>query len=400
MTTTNYKVTNADYNFSDFDDIFMRREFISNSGVYTWGDGASGGLGNGSTTSRSSPGTIINSSNNWRSIAAGGSVSSVFTVAGIKTDGTLWTWGSSTNGALGTSSADRSSPGTVAGGGTNWKTISVGAAFMVGVKTDGTLWTWGSGQGGTLGNGSTVGRSSPGTVSGGGTNWLTAVCGTNHTLALKTDGTLWVWGQQTSSRQLGDGTITNKLSPVTTLGGGTNWTQVAVGTVHSLAIKSDGTLWTWGSNVGGECGIGGTTIRSSPGTVSGGGTDWKQVAGGVNFSAAIKTDGTLWTWGRNATGQLGDGTTTNRSSPVTVAGGGTTWKFVTISRTGSTVQAGAAAAIKTDGTLWTWGINDSGQLGDGATIAKSSPATVIGGLNNWKSVSIANTTIGIVDLSF
>ena len=240
----------------------------------------------------------------------------------------LWTWGSNANGQLGTGdTSSYSSPVTTIAGGTNWKQVEGDRNHTAAIKTDGTLWTWGSNSSGQLGDGTTSSRLSPATTAGGGTNWKQIACGHAHTAAIKTDGTLWACGYN-GSGQLGDGTIANKSSPVTTSGGGTNWKQVAGGLYQTVAIKTDGTLWAWGSNNNGQLGDGTTVSKRSPITTAGGGTNWKQVAGGTYHTAAIKTDGTLWTWGSNSSGQLGDGTIANKSSPVTTAGGGTNWKQV------------------------------------------------------------------------
>ena len=189
------------------------------------------------------------------------------------------------------------------------------------------LWTWGYNVHGELGDGTTTSRSSPGTTAGGGTNWKQVAGRTYHTAAIKTDGTLWTWGYN-GYGVLGDGTLTSRLSPITTAGGGTNWKQVSCGVFHTAAVKTDGTLWTCGYNGYGGLGDGTTTSRRSPGTTAGGGTNWKQVACGFAHTAAIKTDGTLWTWGSNAYGGLG--VPDYRSSPGTTAGGGTNWKQVAL----------------------------------------------------------------------
>jgi alpha-tubulin suppressor-like RCC1 family protein len=151
---------------------------------------------------------------------------------------------------------------------------------------------------------------------------------------------------------------------------------------YSAAVKTDGTLWTWGFNNKGQLGTNNTTNYSSPVTVAGGGTTWRQVCTAHQGShlAAVKTDGTLWTCGYNNSGQLGDGTTTNRSSFVQIAGGGTTWQSVGIGGRG-------LAAIKTDGTLWTCGYNGYGNLGyNGGD--RSSPGTVAGGGTTWSQVAV------------
>ena len=189
------------------------------------------------------------------------------------------------------------------------------------------LWSWGRNNYGQLGDNTITSKSSPVQTIAGGTNWKSVAGGWFHTAAIKTDGTLWLWGYN-SSGQLGDNTITHRISPVQTIAGGTNWKSVAGGSYHTAAIKTDGTLWTWGRNDYGQLGDNTITNRSSPVQTISSGTNWKSVAGGWYHTAAIKTDGTLWLWGYNGTGQLGDNTVTHRSSPVQTISGGTNWKLV------------------------------------------------------------------------
>ena len=189
------------------------------------------------------------------------------------------------------------------------------------------LWTWGNNGNIRLGNNATGNRSTPVTTFAGGTNWKQVSSGNGHTAAIKTDGTLWTWGFGGSGR-LGTNDTTDRSTPVTTFAGGTNWKQVASGSSHTAAIKTDGTLWTWGSGSNGQLGNAQITNRSTPVTTFAGGTNWKQVASGSSHTAAIKTDGTLWTWGSGSNGQLGNAQITNRSTPVTTFAGGTNWKQV------------------------------------------------------------------------
>ena len=151
---------------------------------------------------------------------------------------------------------------------------------------DGTLWTWGSDSYARLGNNISGRKSSPTTTAGGGTNWKHVACGESHGAAIKTDGTLWTWGYN-SSGGLGDNTVVTKTSPVTTAGGGTNWKQVACGYKHTAAVKTDGTLWSCGYNTNGELGDNTNVAKSSPVTTISGGTIWKQVACGYKFTGAI-----------------------------------------------------------------------------------------------------------------
>jgi alpha-tubulin suppressor-like RCC1 family protein len=245
---------------------------------------------------------------------------------------------------------------------------------------EGNLWTWGSaGYVGKLGNNSIATALTPVTTFSGGSNWKQVSCAIRHTAAIKTDGTLWIWGE---GFMLGNAQTTNRSTPVTTFAGGTNWKQVSTKSGHAAAIKTDGTLWTWGYAGNGQLGNGATSGNiSTPVTTFAGGTNWKQVSAGSQHTAAIKTDGTLWTWGRGISGQLGNGVTTgNISTPVTTFAGGTNWKQVGI-------WFFHSAAIKTDGTLWIWGSGGNGRLGNAQTTDRSTPVTTFAGGTNWKQVS-------------
>jgi len=345
--------------------------------LWTWGLNSYGQLGGNTLTNRSTPVTTFAGGTNWKQVAGGNNHT-----AAIKTDGTLWTWGSGSSGQLGDNAANnRSTPVTTFAGGTNWKQVACGGGgnHTAAIKTDGTLWTWGSNTSVQLGDNTTAQRITPVTTFAGGTNWKQVAGGQNYTAAIKTDGTLWTWGSNILG-QLGINTTTSRSTPVTTFAGGTNWKQVACGRNHTAAIKTDGTLWTWGNNSNGPLGDNTLTNRSTPVTTFAGGTNWKQVAGGQTYTAAIKTDGTLWTWGIGTSGQLGDNTGTSRSTPVTTFAGGTNWKQVASGQSHT-------AAIKTDGTLWTWGLSSNGPLGDNAANNRSTPVTTFAGGTNWKQVS-------------
>jgi alpha-tubulin suppressor-like RCC1 family protein len=302
--------------------------------------------------------------------------------------GSLWSWGRGTLGRLGNNNAAaQSSPVQTISGGTNWKLINCGYEYTAAIKTDGTLWLWGQNYNGQLGNNNATAQSSPVQTSVQGTNWQLVSCGRYATAAIKTDGTLWTWGGNAHG-QLGTNNTLSKSSPVQTVSGGTNWKSVSCGLAYTAAVKTDGTLWLWGANAQGQLGNNTAIGRSSPVQTVSGGTNWKSVSCGADFTAAIKTDGTLWLWGYNNYGQLGNNTTTRLSSPVQTVAGGTNWK---------NVSGGLhiTAAIKTDGTLWTWGLNSYGQLGDNTTLYRSSPVQTVSGGTNWKSVSCSFGTVAI-----
>jgi alpha-tubulin suppressor-like RCC1 family protein len=197
--------------------------------------------------------------------------------------------------------------------------------------------------------------------------------GSAFTVARKTDGTLWSWGQN-GSGQLGINIGNYDRSSPVQVGALTNWSKISAGTAHCLAVKTDGTLWAWGKNSNGELGINNTYYRSSPVQV-GSLTDWLQVSGGNTHSLAVKTNGTLWAWGNGSQGMLGLNNTIDRSSPVQV-GVLTNWVNVSAGNSNS-------AAIKADGTLWTWGENGDGQLGQNNLTYRSSPVQV-GALTAWR----------------
>ena len=215
------------------------------------------------------------------------------------------------------------------------------------------------------------------------------MAGRGHTLAVNSSGKLYAWGWNHYG-QLGNSSTTNVSSPIQ-IGSLTDWAVVGGGSSASVAIKSDGTLWTWGKNNQGQLGLGDTIGRSSPVQV-GALNDWADVWNDDEHTLAIKTDGTLWAWGRNLDGKLGLNTaTTYYSSPVQV-GALTNWKKAVAGREHS-------VAIKTDGTLWTWGDNTIGQLGTGASSSTnySSPVQVGTG-TDWSDISggaLCRHTIGV-----
>ena len=351
--------------------------------VYAWGRNTNGELGDNSVTVRSSPVTTAGGGTNWCVVSSG-----LIHTSAVKTDGTLWAWGAGVAGRLGNNSTlTQSSPVQAAGTNELWCSVSAGGAHSTAVKTTGTLWTWGCNTYGQLGESSVVARSSPGQTTGTGNTWCQASAGRFLTAAVKTDGTLWTWGANNTG-QLGNSNTISRSSPGQTTGAGTTWCQVSASILHSAAVKTDGTLWTWGCNNGGQLGNSNTISRSSPGQTCGLGTTWCAASMGNAHSAAVKTDGTLWTWGYNSSGQLGDGTVAASSSPVTTAGGGTNWCAVSAS------QAQHSAAVKADGTLWTWGYNACGILGSGMAANRSSPGTTSGCGSNWCSASVnaCNTT--------
>lgn len=345
------------------------------SRVYTWGLNSCGQLGANNLITTCTIGITIDQGRDWERVSA----SSGNHIIGTKLDGTIWAWGQNNCGQLGDNTTiNRSSP-VVLNGFTGWVQLSTGQCHSVGLNYAGNILSWGYNGLGQLGINNTTTQLSPVRERSLTETWKWVSAGCDHTLAIKTDGTLWTWGSNVCG-VLGTGNTINRSSPGTTAGCGRNWYTVSSEWNHNLAIKTDGTLWSWGSNTCGQLGDGTTINKSSPVTTAGGGTNWCNTSAGNCFSAGIKTDGTLWTWGINTCGQLADGTVIAKTSPVTVVGGGTNWFEVTLG-------CAHALAKKTDGSLWSWGHNNCGQLGDQSLINRSSPVTVVSANTNWTSVA-------------
>jgi alpha-tubulin suppressor-like RCC1 family protein len=339
----------------------------SDNKLYAWGDNVGGKLGDGTTVNKSSP--VFIASNSYTQISAGLSNSYA-----IRSDGSLWAWGDNTSGQLGdptiATTTARSSP--VQLGSDSWSLVSASQTlnYVLATRSDNTLYGWGLNTSYQLGNSTTITRSSPVQVSGGG-SWTAVSVGGGHALAVKTDYKLYAWGLNNIGQTANNGTSIS-------------WSKITATKQSTLqgvfGIRNDGSLWVWGSNQSGQLGLGDTVTRSSP--VQLGTSSWVSVvAGSQNQTFAIRNDGALFAWGLNNAGQLGDVSTVSRSSPVQI--GTSSW---------TTISAGFShgAAITTDGKLYTWGGNTYGALGDftPTTVAgfRSSPVQV--GTSSWTSISV------------
>ena len=296
----------------------------------------------------------------------------------------LYAWGRNHLGQVGIGSVvATSSPVQIADAGVAWASVTNSSQYMsFATKTDGTLWSWGndSGNFGLTGKGDEVARSVPSQI-GDLTTWATVNGGFQVCMAVKTDNTLWVWGSAGDGK-LGNGVSTPNISSPVQLGNLTDWSSVKVGTKFCIAIKTDGTMWSWGVKNNGKLGqsvSSGTLIDISSPVQIGALTTWATQDAGGEHAGCIKTDGTLWTWGKNNSGQLGDGTVRSRSSPVQITDD-TNWASLALG-------GDFSVATKTDGTLWSWGGYSSGKQGHNDRVARSSP-TQIGDLTTWSQVSL------------
>jgi len=353
--------------------------------LLSWGNNNNGQLGISNITNYSSP-KQVGALTNWSVISAQN-----IAFVSIKTDGTLWSWGANNLGQLGNGNTTKYSSPKQVGALTNWLKVSCGSYHAVAIKTDGTAWVWGYNYSGQLGISTNAGVVTAGATSpvqlGALTNWSKSFCGGQNSFAIKTDGTLWAWGNN-GQGQLGLGNRTNYSSPKQ-VGSLTNWLSIASGYYLTVGLQTNGTIWSWGQNNYGQLGLGNTTSYSSPKQV-GSLTTWLNATATYGSVTAIKTDGTLWSWGYNTAGQLGIGNTTNYSSPKQI-GSLTNWAVIS----GAGASQAAIYGIKSDGSLWAWGYNAQGQLGLGNITNYSSPKQV-GSLTTWSTISISqNSTFGI-----
>ncbi len=397
--------------------------------LWAWGYNGYGQLGDNTTADKVYPVAVSGIGANTVVDLAGGFNHS----AVVLSNGTVWAWGYNGYGQLGNGTVANSSVPVAMSGISTAVEVETGDLHTLIRMSDGTLRACGYNGIGALGDGTTTNRTTPVVCSGAvgatyiGTFYRTSsyigadadvVCSTGdngngqigdetyinkifftcvdltqavislsvssgritegyqHTAAIRTDGTLWMWGYN-GQGQLGNGTITNSLTPVQVSGGVTNWAQVSAGYYHTAAVRSDGTLWTWGYNGYGQLGDGTTTNRTAPVQVPG--NNWVKVECGIHHTLALKSDGSLWAWGYNFYGQLGDGTGTNRVSPVQISSF-TGWLDVS---TGGY----HTLAVRGNGTLCSWGYNGFGQLGDGTTLDHAVPAPVTGISGPYLSIS-------------
>jgi len=307
-----------------------------------------------------------------------------------------------------------------------WIMTSAAPGRSFAIRYDGSLWGWGNNLIGLPEDDVTTSHRTPVQVM----NDVAAVsAGRNHTMAIRTDGSLWVWGLNDSG-QLGDGTTISHLTPIQIM---EDVIAISSGFSHSMAVKSDGSLWAWGLNDSGQLGDGTTIDRHSPVKIM---ENTVFVSAGTGHSAAITKDGTLWTWGENHSGQLGDGSTTQRKNPIEIMsnvtavslgsghtmaiqvdGGLWAWGGLEIRWQGAILSSIMGDAdrrypvrvmedvasvstghshimvIKTDGSLWAWGLNNNGQLGTGTNRNHLVPTRI---LDDMSYVSVGGDLMGQV----
>lgn len=353
---------------------------MTNGQLRCWGGNFVAQLGDGTIIDRGTP-TAVSGGGTWKqaSVSVAG--------CGIKSDDTLWCWGQNQFGRTGlnTTTGTALAPTQVSGGGT-WKSVSLGFVSC-GIKSDDTLWCWGPNANGMTGLNTTTGNTIvPTQVSGGGT-WKFVAVGYVSACGIKTDDSLHCWGSNASAVTARGTTTGSTLVPTAVSGGGA-WKSVDVGQFHGCGIKTDNSMWCWGNNAGGRTGLNTQTgTATTPTAISGGGS-WKMVDTAPVHSCAIKSDDTMHCWGINTAGQLGDTTLVDRWVPTAVTGG-STWSRTMVS--GGTT----CGILLSNKTMKCWGSNYQGLRADNNTADRVTKPTKVFAGETWKSLKLGSLGWGL-----
>jgi RHS repeat-associated protein/uncharacterized repeat protein (TIGR01451 family) len=335
------------------------------TGVECWGRNGNGQLGDGTLTQRNTPVDVSGLSTGVTAVVPGKSHACALTSAGgVKC------WGDNSNGQLGDgTTAERTTPVDVSGLTSGVTAVSAGAYYTCALTTSGGVKCWGYNLDGQLGDGTTTDRSTPVNVSGLTSGVAAISTGFSHTCALTTGGAVKCWGDN-SSGQLGDGTTTDRLTPVDVSGLSSGVVAISAGGSHTCALTSTGEVKCWGRNNNGQLGDGTTTNRTTPVSVSGLSSGVSAITTGSNHSCALTTSGGVKCWGRNLDGELGDGTTTQRTTPVDVSG-------LTSGAASVDTSNFHTCTLTTGNVSKCWGDNTYGQLGDGTFTDRLAPVNTL-----------------------
>ncbi len=327
--------------------------------LWCWGENEDGQLGLDDTNNRYAP-FQIGSDHDWAQLAVGG-----WHTCGIRHDGSLWCWGSGGLGQLGHDDTDNRYVPTQVGNDYDWVKISAGVYHTCGLRADDTVWCWGSNHDAQLGIGDQTSLKESPTQVGSSNDWLEISAGDYHTCALRQNDTLYCWGRN-SHGQLGVGTFSGYDFSPTQVGSDNDWAAIFAGAHHSCAMRTDDTLWCWGKNEDGQLGLNDTENRNEPTQVEN--NQWTTASAGGHHTCGIRPDDTLWCWGRNEYGQLGLGHESDRFQPSRV---GDDDDWIDILSVGH-----HTCGLRTDGTLWCWGAGDYGRLGLGDEQDRNAPTRV------------------------
>jgi alpha-tubulin suppressor-like RCC1 family protein len=344
-------------------------------GLICWGR-QSLPLGHGAERPRLSPSEVVTAANDWKSVTAGGGHA-----CAVKNDGRLFCWGSAILGVE--SGLSRHQPVQEGTGASDWASVSTSASHTCAIKTDGRLYCWGFNTMGEVGDGTTEMRRTPTQESSASSDWMAVATGGGQSCAIKVDGRLYCWGRNERG-QVGDGTRVDRLTPTTVDTELPGWESIALGSSHSCGKKTDGTAFCWGANYTGAVGDGTTTERLVPTQEATGETDWSSLAAGYSRTCGVKNDGRLFCWGSRAhTFDASPQDVRYDTAPQLESMGARDWTSVTLA-------VGHTCGVRRGGRLSCLGDNSSGQLGDGSTTDRLSPARESTAAWSWDHASVGD----------
>jgi alpha-tubulin suppressor-like RCC1 family protein len=362
--------------------------FIKTTGrVFGWGSNTLSQLGDNTVTQRLTPVSVVGAVKTFCQITSGN-----FHAAAIDKNGRAWAWGNNGQGQLGDNTiTTRGTPVSVLGGVKTFCLISAGNAFSVAIEKNGRVWGWGNNFYGQLGDGTSVSKRTP--VSVGGTTKTFCEIATSkqhHTVAIDRNGRAWGWGWNVYG-QLGDNTGTSRLTPVSVVGAVKTFCKIAAGFYFTVALDKNGRAWGWGYNANSQLGDNSTTQRLTPVSVLGATKTFCKIAAGAQHTVAITRTGRAWAWGDNQQGQLGDGTEFgSRRTPVSVAGAVKTF---------CDIKAGESHTLALDknGNVWAWGTYTNGRLGNNTGNATCTPLSVRGTTRTFCQIGSLSDTNLVID---
>lgn len=329
-----------------------------------WGYNDFGNLGTNDKTSRRTPVSILGSNKTFCSISAGD-----MHALGLDNHGRVWSWGDNIYGNLGNNTIiSKLTPVSILGNNKTFCSIAASFYQSMGIDNSGQVWGWGYNGYGQLGDNSKINKCTPVSILGAKKTFCKISVGFGFSLGLDKNGRVWSWGDNYYG-ELGNNATISRLTPVSILGTNKTFCSIAAGDGQSLGLDKYGQVWSWGRNADGELGINSATYKSTPVSILGSKKTFCSIAAGYSYSMGIDKNGLVWSWGYNSHGILGDNTTIARCTPVSILG---------IRKTFCSISVGSYLSLGIDinGQAWAWGENYYGELGDNTTIDRHTPVMI------------------------
>ena len=345
-----------------------------NGQVWAWGYNNIGQLGDNSTTAQCTPVSILGNKKTFCTLIVGGS-----NTVGIDYTGQVWTWGSNSSGQLGDNSiSNQCTPVSILGNRKTFCKINLGNQYMIGIEHDGRLWSWGDNYYGQLGNNTTRDKCTPISIFGIKKTFCKITSGMNFTSGIDKDGQVWGWGRNISG-QLGDNSVTLRFTPVSILGNKKTFCVIDINTHITVGIDKDGQVWSWGYNTFGILGDNSTIDQCTPVSIHGMKKTFCAIGSTTYHTSGIDKDGQVWSWGRNQVGELGTNSNVSQCTPVSILGNKKTFCKIN----GGTMDT---SVIDKDGQVWAWGWNYRGALGDNSVTSRLTPVSIRGAKKTFCSI--------------